>query len=221
LEGDSLVVPADVGAEAGDEEWEVDLEAAAAGGDVVACFVDKNGEGEAEAEAPAEERPVDAEEGEEAAQELEAEEQALELEEEGGDGCERAEAFGPAGFFVGGGLGAGVDLGDVIADGLGLGGVGWEPVKGLVPGVAGCSPLLGGFLLGCCLGELAEVVGVEDGVAVGAGEGAGRLPEGAVGAVGDGWRGGDGGGGRDRSLLLPYFRRLFWRWGPAGLGLTC
>jgi hypothetical protein len=122
LEGDSLVVPADVGAEAGDEEWEVDLEAAAAGGDVVACFVDKNGEGEAEAEAPAEERPVDAEEGEEAAQELEAEEQALELEEEGGDGCERAEAFGPAGFFVGGGLGAGVDLGDVIADGLGLGG---------------------------------------------------------------------------------------------------
>jgi len=160
--------------------------------------MDQDGQGEAEGEAPAEEGPVDAEVGEEAEQELEFEEdkeETLGLEEEDGYGGEGAEALGPAGLFVGGGVGAGVDLGDVVADGLGLGGVGWEPVEGLVPGVAGGAPLLGCLLLGGDGGEAAEVLGVEDGVAVGAGEGAGRLPEGAVGAIVDGWGSGDGGGG--------------------------
>src|SRR6185437_3656593 len=96
-----LVIPAHVGSEAGEKDGHVCFEAAGACGDVMAHLMDEKGKGEAERELPAEEGPVDDEEGEEDAQEFELEQEekgGLDLGEKEGDGGERTEALGPFGL---------------------------------------------------------------------------------------------------------------------------
>jgi hypothetical protein len=189
-------------------------------------LVDRDGEHETQAEAPAEERPVEAEEGEEAEQEFELErgqQEGLGLEEKQRHGCEWAEALGPVGLALGFGGGACVDCRDAAVDSVGVGADGRQPLEHGGPGGAGLGPLLLLLLLQRELPELAQVLGVEDRLALGARQRALRQPQTALRTVMDRFRWGDGGCGsgcgaqerKPRALVYPFRRVLCF---PRGCG---
>jgi len=214
IQRDAHVVPADVRAESGQKDRQIDLQAAATGFEVVAHLVNEDGQGEAKAELPSEERPIEAEEGDEAEQELEledGEEEGLGLSEEQEDGSERTEAACPVGLALGFSLNAIVDGGDAGLDAFVLRSAGRQPCEHEGPGGASLGPFLFALLLLGDGGDAAQILGVGDGVAIGAGQGAVGQPVAALGAVVDGFGrwdkgcgGGFGHGDQGQSLWFPW-----------------
>jgi hypothetical protein len=99
-DGDAEAGPADVGAEAGQEDGHFGGQAAAANVDVVAHLVDEDADAESHAEAPAEERDVEPDEDEKAEEEFELEQderRRFEFEQEERQRTEGAEALDPVG----------------------------------------------------------------------------------------------------------------------------